>query len=265
MTEPADAAADREAVNAILADLSTLRARKVVAVSQDEKYGLATPPVTVKVTVKDRSASSQPATQPTTVEAADTATQPAATQPAAAPAPKVYTLLVARKDAGAYARMAEGTWVYEIDPVVNTHLTAELHDRAVVKIDADQAASIKVPTATGEVLEFIKKGDKWTYLADPFVQIDAAKVKEWLGQFASIRAERFIAYNMKEPAGYGLDKPLYEAEVTLASGKTVKLIVAKATESGKYVATVAGTTTAFELTPPAVTQLQKTLAFFKGQ
>ncbi len=264
MTEPAEATADREAVNAILADLSTLRARKVVAVSQDEKYGLASPPVTVKVTVKDRAAS-RPATQPA-IEASVAATQPSATQPTASqPSEKVYTLLVSRKDAGAYARMAEGTWVYEIDPVVNTHLTAELHDRAVIKIDAEQAASIKVPTATDESLEFVKKGDKWTYLADPFVQIDAAKVKEWLGQFSTVRAERFVAYNMQEPGGFGLDKPLYDAEVTLANGKATRLIVAKPTDSGKYVATVAGTTTAFELTPATVTQLQKTLAFFKGQ
>jgi hypothetical protein len=262
MIEPADADADREAVSAILADLSALRARKVVAVSQDEKYGLSSPPVTVRVTTKDRTAASQPVQASVT---ADT-TQPAATQPAVAPpAEKVYTLLVSHKESGAYARLAEGTWVYEIDPVVNTHLTAELHDRAVIKVDAEQAATIKVPTDGGQTLEFVKKADKWTYMADPFVQIDPAKVKEWLGLVSGTRAERFVAYNTQDTAGFGLDKPLYEVEVTQASGMTVKLIVAKPTESGNYVATVAGTTMVFELPAGAVAQLQKPLTFFKGQ
>lgn len=255
MVEPADADADREAVSAILADLSTLRARKVVAISQDEKYGLAEPAITVKVTVKDDTAASQPAD-----------TQPADTQPAATqPSEKVHTLLVSRQPSGTYARLAEGTWIFEIDPVVGTHLEAELHDRAVLKVDPEQAASIKILTDGEQTLEFIKKGDKWTYVADPFVQIDAGKIKEWLGLVNSTRAERFVAYHMEDPAGFGLDKPLYEVEVTQDNGKTTKLVVAKPTDSGKYVATVAGTTTAFELPAGSVTQLRKSLAFFKGQ
>jgi hypothetical protein len=265
MIEPADADADREAVNAILSDLSALRAQRVVAVSQDEKYGLANPPLTVKVTVKDSAAASQPAVVQASVTGDATATQPAATQPTATqPAEKVHTLLVSHNPTGTYARLAEGTWIYEIDPVVNSHLTAELHDRAVLKIDPEQAASIKVPTDGGEALEFTKKGDKWTYTADPFVQIDAAKVKEWLGLLNGTRADRFVAYNMQNPADFGLDKPLYEVEVTQASGQTMKLLVARPTESGKHVATVAGTTTAFELPAGSVMQLQKPLAFFKG-
>jgi hypothetical protein len=271
MVEPTDADADREAVNAILSDLSTLRARKVVAVSQDEKYGLETPALTVKVTVKDPAAASQPAVVQASVTGEATATQPAATQPIATqpaatqPAEKVHTLLVSHNPTGTYARLAEGIWIYEIDPVVNSHLTAELHDRAVLKFDPEQAASIKVPTDGGQALEFARKGDKWTYVADPFVQIDAAKVKEWLGLLNGTRADRFVAYNMQNPADFGLDKPLYEVEVTRASGQTMKLVVAKPTESGKHVATVASTTTAFELPAGSVSQLQKPLAFFKGQ
>ena len=256
VTEPTQAAADRDAVNAILADLSTLRARKVVAVSQDEKYGLAEPQVIVKVHVNEPAAS-RPATQP----AATQETQPASSQPAE----KVYTLLVSRKGADVYARMGDGTWIYQLDPLVNTHLTAELHDRTVVKFDADQVSSIKVPTDGGQTLEFVKKGEHWTYLTDPFVQIDDKKVKEWLDLLSGTRAERYVAHNMQNAADYGLDKPLYEAEITLANGKCTKLVVAKPTEGGKYVATVAGTTTAFELPPASVTQLQKSLSFFKGQ
>ena len=255
ITAPTEGPADGEAVKAILADLSGLRARKVVAVSKDAQYGLAEPQVTVKVHVKDLVAASRPA-----------GSQPAATQPAGlVPAEKVCTLLVSRKDADAYARLGEGTWVYQIDPVINTHLQAELHDRSIVTFEPEQAATIKVPTETGETLEFVKKGEQWTYLADPFVQVDTAKVKEWLGLLRNTRAERYIAFNMQDAQGYGFNKPLYETEVTLASGKQTKLIVANPTDSGKYVATVAGSTAAFELPVGSVKQLQKPLAFFKGQ
>jgi hypothetical protein len=277
MTEPIQAAADHDAVNAILADLSTLRARKVVAVSQDEKYGLTEPQVIVKVHLKEPVAASQPATRPAATQAAQTqaaGTQPIATQSAATQAvaaassqstEKVYTLVVSRKGADVYARMGDGTWVYQLDPVVNTHLTAELHDRTVAKFEADQAASIKVPTDTGQTLEFVKKGDKWTYLTDPFFQVDDKKIKEWLGLLSGTRAERYVAYNMQNAADYGLATPLFETEITLANGKATKLIVAKPTESGKYVATVVGTTAAFELPAASVKQLQKPLSFFKGQ
>lgn len=260
MTTPVASPADHDAVTAILADLSSLRARKVVAISQDEKFGLTQPTATVKVHVKDL----VPATQPAATHPSDT--QPAATQPVRLePAEKVYTLLVSRQPGGTYARLADGTWVYEIDPVVNTHLTAELHDRAVMKFDLEQVASVKVPTESGEPLEFVKKGDTWTYLADPFVQIDPAKLKEWISLLHSTRADRYVALNMHEAAGFGLDKPLYEAQITLASGKAAKLVVAKPTDSGKYIATVAGTTAAFEIAPGYVKQLQKPLSFFKGQ
>jgi hypothetical protein len=285
MTAPTEAPADAEAVKAILADLSSLRGRKVVAINDDARYGLTEPQVTVKVHVKDLVPATQPAAGgPSSTQAALAgATPPASSEPAnpvaeagttqavssqaakLVPSEKIYTLLVSRKDADAYARLAEGTWIYQIDPVISTHLQAELHDRAVVAFDPQQAASIRVPAETGEFLEFVRKGEQWTYLADPFVQVDAAKVKEWLNLLRNTRAERYIAFNMQEVGGFGLDKPLYEAEVTLANGKSLKLIVAKPTESGKYVATVAGSTAAFELPAGSVKQLQKTLAFFKGQ
>lgn len=287
VTEPTQGAADRDAVNAVLADLSTLRARKVVAVSQDQKYGLAEPQVIVKVHVNEPAAD-RPQTQPAATQATQPAatqetqpassqpaeTQPTATEPAAAtattpaapqPTEKVYTLLVSRKGEDVYARVGDGTWIYQLDPVVNTHLTAELRDRTVVQFEADQVASIKVPTDGGQTLEFVKKGEHWTYLTDPFVQIDDKKVKEWLDLLRGTRAERYVAHNMQNPADYGLDKPLYEVEITLANGKSTKIVVAKPTEGGKYVATIAGTTSAFELPAASVTQLQKTLSFFKGQ
>ena len=57
----------------------------------------------------------------------------------------------------------------------------------------------------------------------------------------------------------GAEEPKFKT--TLKKAK----IVAKPTESGKHVATIAGTTMVFELPAGAVTQLQKPLGFFKGQ
>lgn len=255
LAEPVAAPADKDAIQAIVADLSNLRARKVVAAGDGADYGLNEPTAAITVYVQDRSAAGKPAS-----------TQAAESQPAQ-PTEKAHTLLVARnaKDGQVYARLEDREWIYQLDPVVHVHLGAELHDRTMLSFDAEQVAAIKVPGDKDETLEFSKQDGKWTYLADPYLQIDPAKVKEYLTLLHDARAERFIAYNVCSDADYGLDQPLCQAEITLDSGKALKMIIAKATDTGKFVATVAGTTAVVELPAGLVQQLRKSLAFFKGQ
>ncbi len=119
-----------------------------------------------------------------------------------------------------------------------------------------------VPTA-GEPLEFVKKGDAWTYLPDPYLQVDAAKVRQWLISLATAKAVRYVSHDAASLAEAGLDQPRYQAEVTLEDGRTIRLIVGEPADSGRHLATVAGTGAIFELAAPTAAQLQRPLTFFK--
>lgn len=258
LDKPVQAPADAAAVQAVLADLSNLRARKVVGTGNGAEYGLDHPTVVATIHVRDKAAASRPAT-----------TQPASSEPAASqPAEKVFTLLVARnpKNDEVYARVPDRDWIYQLDPAVGVHLAAELRDRDVLKFDQEKVAAVRVPSDNNQTLEFDKQGDKWVYLSDPYLQIDAAKVKTYLTSLRGAKAEKFVAYSAKgNLADYGLNSPLCKAQITLDSGKVLNLVIAKPTSTGKYVATLVDSSTVFELPASFVQELRKPLSFFKGQ
>ncbi len=123
--------------------------------------------------------------------------------------------------------MADGDRVYQIDPVVETHLNAELRDRRIVQFEQDKVAAVKVPGQDGKTMEFNRQGDKWVYMTDPYVQIDPAKVKQYLTSLRDAKAVKVIADNAGNLADYGLNKPLCRAQITLDNGKTLDVAIAK--------------------------------------
>jgi hypothetical protein len=94
MTSPIEGAADGEAVRNLLADLASLRAKRVVAVGDQAKYGLDKPAVTVAVRTESvapamRPASTRPAVATQPVASAEPVLQGHPVAPATAPAESV--------------------------------------------------------------------------------------------------------------------------------------------------------------------------------
>jgi len=285
LIEPVTADAGSEAVRAILADLCWLRARKVVARDDESAYGLTQPDAEVTVTVVEEIPASQPSSQPAT-QPASTSQQAAASAPAsaAASAPattsapasmpttapatrtveKKFRLLVSKRAEKVYAKRPDRPWIYEIDPIIRTHMLAELRDRFVIKFDPQDAVAIKVPTPKqGQVLEFVKRGKTWTYLGDRFFQVNQQRVKDWLNDLKNLKVQKFIAYEAEDIADYGLDQPQVQAEVTLKDGRVLKLLIAKPTSTGRYAAAISGSKAVFELQASQVRRIKKTLEYFK--
>ncbi len=244
--EPIEADADKDATDKILADLTSLRAKKVAALGEPAKFGLDKPELIVAITVEEPPKPQPVATQATTAEAGTTqpaatqptattvqttqpaaTTMPLATQPTPEPVKKTYRLLVTKKGGAVYAKTDTRELIYELDPKVHTNLTGELHDREFAKFETSEAVGLRIADDK-TVHEFRRpEKDKWTYLPDPHVEMDKTKVEKVLNDLRDMRAKRFIDYGAAELAKYGLDAPARTVTVSLEDGRIIELLMAK--------------------------------------
>ena len=103
-------------------------------------------------------------------------------------------------------------------------LMAELRDRSVWTIDPDKTTGIKV-VAGKETLELVRKGKTWTYPKDPYVKIDAEKVKSFLDDIKEGKAEKFANYKTRDLSKYRLNKPWFTMDLTDQAGKVLSIVV----------------------------------------
>jgi hypothetical protein len=248
--EPYEAPADETGVARILSDVASLRARDIVARGQLETFGLDQPDIEVVAEVS-------PPTPPTTTPAA---TQPVEQQP------ERHRLLVSKHDDRVYAVMDGSDLVYEIDPAVYEHLSAELHDRNVLRFSPDQVERLEI--SGGEVerkLVFTRLDDAWAYPADEFFQVDDEKVQRWVQDLRQLEALRFVDLEATDPARYGLDQPAVQVDLALGDGNSLSLWVsAREPDDGtQRYAMVAGEPKVFLLRGEDVAKLRTTLDDFE--
>jgi hypothetical protein len=248
--EPYEAAADESGVARILSDVASLRAREIVARGQFENFGLDHPDVDVVVEV------SQP-TPPTT--------SPADTQPVEQK-PERHRLLVSKQDDQVYAVMDGGDLVYQLDPAVYEHLSAELHDRKVLRFSPDQVERLEISGGEMEQELVLTRVDgAWAYPADEFFQIDDDKVQRRVQDLRQLEALRFVDLEVTDPAQYGLDQPAVQVDLALADGKSISLRVsARGPDDGSQrYAMVAGEPKVFVLRGEDVAKLRIALGDFE--
>jgi hypothetical protein len=248
--EPYEAPADQSGVARVLSDVASLRAREIVARGQFETFGLDQPDIEVVAEV------SLP-TPPTT--------SPAETQPAEQE-PERHRLLVSKQDDRVYAVMDGSDLVYELDPAVYEHLSAELHDRKVLRFSPDQVERLEI--SGGEIeqkLVLTRVDDAWAYPADEFFQIDDEKVQQRVRDLRQLEALRFVDLEATDPGKYGLGQPAVQLDLALSDGESISLRVsARGPDDGpQRYAMVAGEPKVFLLRGEDVAKLRTTLGDFE--
>jgi len=241
---PVEGPTNTTAVNNILADLSNLRGRRVVArPASASAFGLNNPTVTVQVTVR-------PLAEPTT-------------QPAEPPPPKSYTLRFSEHDGLVYAMAEQGSVICEIDAKVLDDLRAEFLD---TKIFTLKPADITRISAAGAVpYAFQKRGENWTLDGEATFQTDADKITELLNALRDLRAESYVAYKDADPAAYGLTKPHATLTASAADGTTHELMISAdgPDAGGRYATTGATPGRVFVIQSDDVTGLARGVADFQ--
>ncbi len=248
LTRPVAAPADADNAEAMLGALKTVKADKIIALSEKLPPRFAQmKPITVTLKYRKPMPATQPATAPTTAPATRPiggATTRAATLPSTRPTtqPRFTThrlgpLLAAKETVkGKRKQTRFYVWRSDVSPVavgelggdLYQKLTAEMRDRTVLKIDADKAASFKM-VLEKVTLEFIRAGEQWQYTSDALVKRSASEVKEFLSKLSEIKADRFVDYGEKPDLGrFGLAKPSMTIEVKMDSGRSSRLLISRA-------------------------------------
>ena len=239
MTQPIAADTDVDAVNDLLADLSSLKASQIAGEGDLAPFGLDKPELKVSVRVQP-----PPEPKPTTTTA-PTSTQAAASKPAAKPAPKkpreskTHILCVTKKGDKIYAAQPKGAVIYQLSKAVYDNLTAEMHDRKPLVFETSKVTGVEV-IGGAKPLKFAKKGDAWSYLPDPHLKIDTKKVEDLLKGLGELKIDRYVSYQAKDLKAFGLDKPDMTVTVRTEDKKTVTMLLAKPDKDGKRAATLKG-------------------------
>jgi len=247
--EPYEAPADESGVARILSDVASLRAREIVARGHFEAFGLDQPELDIVVEVSPPT----PAT-----------TSPATTRPVEQK-PERHRLLVSKQDDQVYAAMEGVDLVYQLDPAVYEHLSAELHDRKVLRFSPDQVERLQISGSEIEQkLAFARVDDAWTYPADEYFQLDDQKVQRRVQDLRGLEALRFVDLEATDPGEYGLDEPAVQVDLALPDDKSMSLrISARGPEEPQRYAMVADEPKIFVLRGEDVVKLRVTLGDFE--
>ena len=184
---PANAEPDPAGTREIVNNLAALRAKRVVAEGDFERFGLANPEAVIEfeLTKAPASAASQDAAQPTTVR---------------------HTVRVGRADRVPYASMDDDPYVYELDESVFQVLTSEVLRRQVFDFEPSTLKGVRVE-APGGTLEFERQGATWRYVADSTVKLNDKSMTEFVDQLAKMRAERYVSWRDGDLARARLSEP----------------------------------------------------------
>ncbi len=273
LTRPVAAPADEDNFKDLLSAVREVKADQVVSVAADLPQRFAkSKPIRVTLTYRVEVATSQPttATAPSTRPATQAATHPT-TAPATRPAPQYrsgqLTLAAAKEEGKSYVWRpgAKPLAVGELGGDFYDKLDAELRDRSVVHIQADQATGLTLVGPKG-TLDFARAGEEWRYSPDAFVKIDGGKLTDFLGELGRLKAVRFAEYGEKaDLKRFGLDKPAITVTVKTAEPKPLRLIVSATGPAGTKDRYAAGGDVpgVFVLSAGDVAKMEKTLADFK--
>jgi len=191
------------------------------------------------------------------------ATTQATTRPVLPP-PQVHRVVLSRKGGDVYAMVDGGDLIYQVDPKIYDHLTAEMHDRTVVKFEVSQVTGVAIVRGQEE-MSFRQVDGKWKYVQDETVALDEQKVKDLINAVRDSKALRFVSYTAGagELAPYQLDQPALRVVVTTDGTNRIELLVAGRgpDDKGRYAAVV-GSNGVFVLETDQVNKFDKKLSDF---
>jgi hypothetical protein len=207
-------AADRDAVDAVLNTLTSLRAERFAAYgpkADPARYGLDKPATTVTVSVKAK--------------------------------PPEHTLELGKpveSEAGArYARLDKGPGVVVLAAPAVKELTQTYLDfvpRTVLEFDPTAVTSLAVRKGT-ETVEVVKRDDGWALVKPADQPGDEQAVQEVLRQLTG-KSKAVAAYPAKDRTPFGLEPPaaVVTLRLTGADGKAKDLVlnVGKEADGGRY-------------------------------
>lgn len=224
-TAPVTGDAEASAVNTLLTDLASLRARRIVGSDKDlAAFGLDHPAVRVALTIQaPPPPTSGPASQPTSGPATQPA--PAATQPAAPP-PFTRTIIAARKDGKAYLHVEGTSVIGEVDGRIFDNLEAECFDRRVTKFQASDVTLLAIARDGQPAIRFERTADDWALAGEPSFACDKPKITETITAFTGLKVVRYVSYQSTDLAAHGLDKPQLGVTIRTPDGLEQELLIA---------------------------------------
>jgi hypothetical protein len=229
MTAPVAAEPRAGFVTGRLEDLRRMTATKIVAATTDFKaHGLESGQLVVSVTTTPK-ADDKPKTDEAakSEDASKTEEKPKAEEtPPTAPVTTVLHLARA-KDATALGRVEGSDLVFEVPLTLFKDMAGEpLEQKLVSDVTSFDATRLEVVAGETKVV-LVKVDEKW-FRADaagrPDAEADKAKVEDILRAATDLKALRWVAYDAKAPAKFGLDKPIVRIEVATEKAKAAILI-----------------------------------------
>mgnify|MGYP001329469096 CR=1 FL=1 len=247
MTSPVTGGVELPNLEKILADLSSLRGRRVVAPASDAAtYGLNEPAIRASVTL----------TLPGAATEGEDASPPA-------PTTEQHTILFARHDDKVYAMRDGADVICEVDGKIADDLESELLDTNILRTEPSSIESLAFGGA--ESFAFEKKGEGWTLVGESTFPVDAAKITALLNALRDLHSQRYVAYAGANPAEFQLDDPALTITVRNEQGEEQQLRISSKipTEGGRYASTAAIADRVFVIGPDDVTKLSKQVTDFQ--
>ncbi|MBK8269334.1 MAG: DUF4340 domain-containing protein [Planctomycetes bacterium] len=246
MTAPVQGRAEPGNVTRILADLSSLRGRRVVALAADApNYGLNETATKVSITVTPPAPSTQPS------------------ESLAAQGAIVHTLLFSRHGGLVYAMKADGPTICEIDAKVLNDIESELLDTKLFDVQSSLVRSFASKGASN--YQFDLDGDTWKLSGESSFAVDASKLTTLFDSFRELRAVRYVKYNAANLTDYGLDAPETVLVVTQEGGDVSTLHVSAKgpSDGGRYAVAANAPDRVFVIKAEDVTKLIKKVTDFQ--
>lgn len=216
LTEPVKMDADADATKALLSKFASLKARQRTAMTAAQA-GLDRPAVTLEFTAVEKAATTQPTTQPKEITAR-------------------RTLALASRDGVAYCQADGNGPVFQVEPALLTDASVELASRKLLaKLEpADKATRLTIESKGSAGKVELVKGADWRLRADAAVNIDAKKVEEVVNAVGGLSVVRYVDFNCRKPADYGLDKPATRVSITWpGAGEAAESVVVTLLVSAK--------------------------------
>lgn len=214
MTQPVEDDADPSKLDELIDALSKLRARAVVA-SSDEKtaFGLHAPVIKVIV---DLSPEKDDQTQTVAIAATE-------------------------HDGKFYLQRNEQSPIYEIEPKDYARLDGEFRSTKLCAANNDDVTALTI-TLQGDEQSLTRMDGKWIYQSEPDLPLDQKKVDDLLNQIVDLHASRYVRQTDGDLARFGLDRPSRTLKLSLKNGSTWQLKASAQPQNGENPADFFATT-----------------------
>lgn len=217
LLSPVKAKADKSNIDDILWDLDDLEAEEMVSTdtSKLKDYGLEKPSVKITLLLEEEQEEEKKKVE------------------------KELTLLVGKKtdDDNYYALdkngKYNGKYIFTIADYIYDDLKEELKDRTIADFSASDATQL-ILTYPDLKIVCEKKDDKWTIKEPPDKKADSSKIKDIIDTLHDLKCERYVQYQARDLAKYGLDKPQLTVTCKVEDKEELLLHIGKQEDDNFY-------------------------------